>query len=498
MNVKTEFKQFEMLINGQMKPSENDRYLDAINPSDGKPFAKVANASIKDVQDAINAASEAFEDGRWTQLSVAERGIFLKKLAKLIRKNAKELAELETLDVGKTTKHTTFVDVPTCADTFDYFSNVDAWLKDQENSVDAPAKSITRREPVGVVGCIIPWNYPLLNAAWKMGPALMAGNTIVFKPSPLASASIAKLGELIIEAEFPAGVVNIVTSDSIEVSKEIVSNEKVNMISFTGGTETGKDIMALASKSLKKVSLELGGKSPNIIFADADLDIALGGAMTAIFMNQGQMCVAGSRLLLEASIYDDFLKKLVEKTKAIKIGPATEFDTEFGPVISRAQRDKALTMIEQAVKDGANIECGGKIPEDQPQEGFYIEPTILSNVTNNMEIAQEEIFGPVLCVMKFTDKDEALKIANDSKYGLAAMVWTKDQAKIDELTKKLQCGIVWVNTYGSFYDGASFGGCKQSGFGRELGLDGLLAYTQSKHVCIDQTPGGKPLAAAWF
>jgi betaine-aldehyde dehydrogenase len=271
------------------------------------------------------------------------------------------------------------------------------------------------------------------------------------------------------------------------------------MISFTGGTETGQKVMRLASSTTKKLSLELGGKSPNIVFSECDLDTAVGGTLSAIFMNQGQMCTAGSRLLLEGRVYDEFLKRLIERAKSLVIGPALDYQTQFGPVISREHRDAILNMIASAVSQGAKVECGGKIPADENlRKGFYIEPTILSNINNSMRIAQEEIFGPVLCVMKFQTEDEAIKIANDSQFGLASMIWTKDLAKADRVARQLQAGTVWINTYGGFYNEASFGGYKQSGFGRALGVEGLLEYAQSKHICTDQTSGGKPLVTNWF
>jgi betaine-aldehyde dehydrogenase len=423
----------------------------------------------------------------------------LVKIAHLIRAHAKELAELETRDTGKTSKQTTFIDIPTCADTFEYFGRISTELDRRMNPVQATVKSITVHEPIGVVGCIIPWNYPLIMAGWKMAPALAAGNTIVFKPSSTASVSLLKLAQLIKEADLPSGVVNIVASANHEVVAELVRSEDVNMISFTGGTETGQRIMALGAETTKKLSLELGGKSPNIVFADCDFDAALGGTMSAIFMNQGQMCTAGSRLLLQDTIYDRFITALIEKTKVLKIGTASSYETQFGPLVSVPHRDSVLTYIQKGIQEGAELACGGKIPEgDQYRKGAYLEPTIFTNVRNKMTIAQKEIFGPVLSVIKFSTIDEAIAIANDSPYGLASMIWTKDLKKAEKVSQRLQSGIVWINTYGGFYNEASFGGYKQSGFGRELGVEGLLEYTQSKHVCADMTPGGQPLVATWF
>ncbi len=492
-------EEYRMLIDGRLTPARERRSFESVNPSTGDVFARVSDAAIEDVQAAIAAARRAFDEGRWPGLTLAQRGKFLKTIADLIRENAKELAELETLSTGKTLKQTTFIDVPTCADTFEYFGSIPDLLRSRENPVNAPVKSLTEREPRGVVACIIPWNYPLIMAAWKLAPALAAGNTVILKPSRLGSVSILKLASLIEKAGLPAGVVNVVATTQEAAATALVKSPQVDMVSFTGGTATGQKIMAWAAETTKKVSLELGGKSPNLVFADCDFEAALGGTMSAIFMNQGQMCTAGARLLLEDKIYDRFLEELVKRTKALKIGNAFNHETEFGPLVSLEQRNGVLKFIEKGKSEGAKIATGGRIPPGAEfARGAFLEPTIFTDVRPEMFIAQEEAFGPVLAVFKFSGEEEAVRLANDSKYGLAACVWTKDEEKARRISKKLQCGTVWVNTYGGFYNEASFGGTKQSGFGRELGIEGLLEYTQTKHVCIDRTPGGKPLAAAWF
>lgn len=494
-----EKQQFDLLVNGELVAAGSGKYFELVNPSTGEAFARVADATPEDVQKAITHARAQFDNGAWRGMSVAERGIYLKKIAALIRKNAKELADLESINIGKTLKQSSFIDVPTAAECFEYFGSLEDPLKDRVNAVEAPVKSLTVFEPMGVVACIIPWNYPLIMAAWKMAPALLAGNTVVFKPSSVGCASVMRLARIMQESGLPAGVVNIVTTTDKDAARLLVTDKDVAMVSFTGGTETGQEIMRLAAGTTKKLSLELGGKSPNIVFADCDLEAAAGGTMSAIFMNQGQMCTAGSRLLLEESIYDQFMKLLVEKTKKLQIGNALDYQTEFGPVISKEQQQKALKYIEGAVQQGAKIACGGKVPQDEGlKKGFFLEPTILENVTNDMTVAREEIFGPVLSVIKFSNFVTCDEIANDSPYGLAACVWTKDLSKADRVARQLQAGTVWINTYGGFYNGASFGGYKQSGFGRELGVEGLLEYMQSKHICTDQTPGGKSLVTSWF
>ncbi len=494
----TQIQQFGLLIEGKVAPASSGKYFDAVNPSNGEVFARLADADSIEIERAVSAARLAFDHGRWTSMSVGERGQILLKIGELVRANAKELADLECVSTGKTIKHTTFIDVPTCAESFEYFGNVPGHISCEVIKHAAPVFSLIEREPVGVVGAIVPWNYPLIMTAWKVAPALLAGNTVVLKVSHLGSAAIMALAKLMNTVGFPKGVLNVVCSSKREMGKVLVANSQVDMISFTGSSNSGEDVMSTAAKGIKKLTLELGGKSPNIVFADCDMEAALGGTLSSIFMNQGQMCTAGSRLLLEDDIYQEFLHKLIAKAKALKIGPADNFETEFGPLISVKHRDQILTAIEMALAEGAKIAAGGKIPDGINPKGAYIEPTILTNVRNNMRVAQEEIFGPVLCVIPFSSVEEAVHMANDCKYGLAAMVWTKDLTKANMVAKRLRCGTVWINTYGVFLNEAPFGGYKQSGFGRELGKEGLFEYTQVKHIATDQTPGGKSLVTSWY
>ncbi len=494
----TTVQQFDLLIQGKVAPALSGKYFDAINPSNGEIVARLADADTIDVEMAVQAARLGFDHGSWPQMSVAERGAFLIKIGQLIRDNAKELADLECASTGKTIKHATFIDVPTCAEAFEFFGKWEGCLACETIKVSAPMLSMTQREPVGVVVAIIPWNYPLIMAAWKIAPILLAGNTLILKPSHAGCASVMALAKLCAQVGLPKGVLNIICSSRHESGQELVSNAQVDMISFTGGNKTGEAVMATAAKGVKKLTLELGGKSPNIVFADCDMDAAIGGALSAIFMNQGQMCTAGSRLLVEDKIYKEFVDKLVTRARVLKIGPADSFETEFGPLVSIEHRDNALKFIEKGKQEGAKLACGGNIPQGLPAKGAYLEPTIFVDVRNNMYIAQEEVFAPVLCVMPFTSVNEAVHLANDSKYGLAAMIWSKDLLKANEVAKKLRCGTVWINTYGAFLNEVGFGGYKQSGFGRELGKDGLLEYTQLKHIATDQTPGGKSLVTSWF
>ena len=494
-------EKFDLFIDGATRPAGNQRYFESVNPATGTPFALVADASVEDMREAVFCARKSFEANAWAGLSVKERGQALLRVAQGIREHAKLLAELESFDTGKTIKQTTFIDVPTCADTFEYFSGASDLLKGKINPVPAPVRSLTEREPLGVVACIIPWNYPLIMFAWKVAPALLAGNSVVFKPSSQASVSLLQLAVIIRDLGLPEGVLNIVSSSRHEAVEALIESPDVRMVSFTGGTETGKKIMARTAQTTKKLSLELGGKSPNIVFADCDMDAAVGGTLAAIFMNQGQMCTAGARLLLEDTIYDEFLDKLGQKTRGIKIGNSINYDTDFGPLISERHRTHVLSYVQKGIDEGARLVCGGQVPSGLPpdiQNGFYLEPTIFADVDHTMTIAREEIFGPVLAVIKFSGQDNAVKLANDSPYGLASCVWTKSLDKANRVSRQLQCGIVWVNTYGGFYNEASFGGYKQSGFGRELGEEGLLEYTQSKHICVDATPGGRSLVTSWF
>ncbi|MBF0385351.1 MAG: aldehyde dehydrogenase family protein, partial [Candidatus Omnitrophica bacterium] len=360
-------------------------------------------------------------------------------------------------------------------------------------------KSSIKKEALGVIGCVIPWNYPLIMAAWKLAPALICGNAVIFKPSSQACVSVLKLANIIDSIGLPKGVFNVVTTLNREVTTELIKSDSVDKMSFTGGTETGKEVMRGAASNVKRLTLELGGKSPNIVFADCDFEAALGGTMSAIFMNQGQMCTAGSRLLLEDKIYDKFLSMLIERTKKLKIGNALDYSTDFGPLINEKHLDSVMGFIKKGEEEGARLVCGGKKASVLGcEKGFYVEPTIFADVNNSMTIAQEEIFGPVLCVIKFHEEDQAVKIANDTKYGLASCVWTKDTQKAERVSSRIKAGTVWVNTYGGFYNEAPFGGYKLSGFGRELGKEGLFEYTQTKHVCLDKTPGGVPLVSSWF
>ncbi len=489
-------KNYQMYIDGKFREAEGKALLESIDPATEEKIASFPKASINDLDDAVRASRRAYDEGEWPRMSLPERAPYLTRIAHLIREAAYEIAKIETRDTGKTSKQTTFIDVPVAANAFEYFAGAAGEVKGETLSIPAPAMSYTLRESVGVVGAITPWNYPFLMAAWKIASSIILGNTVVFKPSKEASLSCLELAKILEKAELPAGVVNIVTGEGSLLGEHLAAHKAVDMISFTGSTDVGRSVMRAAATNLKKISLELGGKSPNIVLADADLETAANGSLCAIFMNQGQMCVAGSRLIVEEKIYDSFLDMLITKTKKLKIGPPEDPASDIGPLISDRQRQRVLDYIAIGKKE-AKLVAGGGVPKDHAR-GYFVEPTIFSNVKNDMRIAREEIFGPVLSVLKVKDADEALRVANDTDYGLAAMVWTKDIAQATTIARALRVGTVWVNTFGGFYNEAPFGGYKQSGIGRELGREGLLEYTQVKHVNIDLTPGGKTLVASWF
>ncbi len=487
---------YKMYIDGQFCDSISGSVLESINPSNGEKIASFPKASASDLNRAIGAARKAYDKGDWPKMSLPERAQYLNKIASLIRESAYEIAKIETQDTGKTTKQTTFIDIPVAANAYEYFAGAAGEIKGETISIPAPAMSYTLKESVGVVGAIIPWNYPFLMAAWKIASSIILGNTVVFKPSKDASLSCLELAKILEKAELPPGVVNIVTGEGSLLGEHLASSMEVDMISFTGSTDVGRSVMRAAASNIKKLSLELGGKSPNIVLADCNLEVAVKGSLCAIFMNQGQMCVAGSRLILEEKIYNEFVELLAEKTKKLRIGDAQDPATDIGPLINAKQKKKVLEYMGVGRGEGRLV-AGGGVP-DIGGKGYFVEPTIFADVSNEARIAREEIFGPVLSVIKVKDEDEALRVANDTDYGLAAMIWTKDLNKATSLAGKLRCGTVWINTFGGFYNEAPFGGYKQSGVGRELGRDGLMEYTQTKHVNIDLTPGGKTLVASWF
>ncbi len=459
--------------------------FDTINPATGEVLTQIAEASAQDVDLAVQAARRAFEDrtGPWRKLSASERGRLIWRLADLVEKNIDEFAELETLDNGKPIFESRYVDIPMVIDVLRYYAGWATKIHGETVNTFETAFTYTLREPVGVVGLIIPWNFPLLLASWKLGPALACGCTVVLKPAEQTSLTTLRLGELAVEAGFPAGVINIVTGGP-ETGKAIVAHPGIDKIAFTGSTAVGREIMRGAADTLKRVTLELGGKSPNIVFADSDIDNAVKGAINGIFYGKGEVCNAGSRLFLENKVKDEFLEKLIGR--ASKMRPADPLDpkTRMGAIISQEQMHTVLGYIDTGKKEGAKLIAGGNRVSVDGSRGFFIEPTIFGDVKNDMKIAQEEIFGPVLATLTFDDIDQVIALANQNQYGLAAAVWTRDVKKAHAVSRQLRAGTVWINTYGLMDAALPFGGYKSSGFGRELGENALEHYTEVKTVWL--------------
>ena len=488
-------RKYQLFIDGQWIDAESGKTFTTPNPATGETLAEVAEADKADIDKAVAAARKAF-DGKWSKLSARDRGRLIYKLAQLIEEKANDLAALETADNGKPIRESLYVDLPQVAENFEYFAG---WAtKIEGETIPVPGKmfNYTLREPVGVCGQIIPWNFPLLMAAWKLAPALAAGNTVVLKPAEQTPVTAMELGQLIAEAGFPEGVVNIVPGFGETAGAALASHPGINKIAFTGSTEVGKIIARAAADNLTKVSLELGGKAPNIVFADADLEQAVNGAMMGIFFNQGQVCCAGSRLFVEEAMKEKFLERLTEKASKITVGDPMAQTTMMGPQVSLEQLDRIKSYMDIGTDEGAKIVTGGKPPQldENFKNGFFFQPTILADVNNKMRVAQEEIFGPVVSVISFKDEDDLIKQANETIYGLSAGLWTRDITRAHRFAKEIKAGVIWINTYNMFNAASPFGGYKQSGYGREMGKHALDLYTQVKSVWVDLS--GKPIG--WF
>lgn len=475
----------KMYINGEWVPAKSGKTREIVNPANGQVIAHAAEGDAEDARHAIEIARAAFDSGEWSELPAASRAAYLFAIASKLEERADEIARLETLDNGKPLRETQF-DVADAVACFRYYAGLTTKPDGQTYHVADPMQAMVVREPVGVCGLIVPWNYPLLMAVWKIAPALAAGNTIVFKPSEVTPVTAMKLFEIIDEVGIPKGVANMVMGPGPTVGNELAESHLVDKISFTGGTATGRSIMKAAAGNIKKISLELGGKSPNIVFADADFETAVDYALFGIFANQGQVCSAGSRLLLQESIYDRFIDRLVERAKQIRVGPGDRPETEMGPLVSQAHMEKVLSYIASGKEEGAHLVCGGnRITANGLDKGYFIEPTIFVDTTPKMRIVQEEIFGPVLAVQKFIDEADAVRLANDTVYGLAGGVFTQDGAKALRVIKKLRAGITWINSYHPTYNEAPWGGYKQSGIGRGLGTYGFDEFTEVKQININ-------------
>jgi phenylacetaldehyde dehydrogenase len=474
----------KMFINGKWVDAASGKTFPTYNPATGEVLANVAEGDREDIDRAVKAARAAFDSGPWSKMTPSERGRLIWKLADLIEKNAEEFAQLESLDNGKPAAIARLADVPGTIDLFRYMAG---WAtKIEGNTIPISAHgakflAMTLREPVGVVGQIIPWNFPLMMASWKLGPALAAGCTVILKPAEQTPLTALRLGELIQEAGFPDGVVNIVPGYGETAGAALAAHPLVDKVAFTGSTEVGKLIVQAATGNLKKVSLELGGKSPNVVFQDADIEGAISGSAMAIFFNQGQTCCAGSRLYVEEKSFDRVVDGVSQLASKIRIGPGLEPTTDMGPLVSEEQLNRVCSYLESGYSEGAKATVGGS---REGTKGYFVKPTVLVNTNEKMKVVREEIFGPVVTAIPFSDVDDLVAKANNTEYGLAAGVWTRDITKAHRIASKLRAGTVWINCYNVFDPAMPFGGYKQSGWGREMGHEVLNLYTEVKSVCL--------------
>lgn len=483
-------KRKKLLINNQWVDAVSGKTFKVLDPATGIELADVAWGGQEDIQRAVKAARKAFEAPSWRKMTPSERGKKIWKLADLIEQHLEEFAYLETLDNGKPLTTARVADIPLVVDHFRYYAGWATKIEGDTIPVSVPYASgaqffnYTLREPVGVVGQIIPWNFPLLMAAWKLGAALACGNCIVLKPAEQTPLSALRLGELIVDAGFPEGVVNIVTGDG-ETGAALSMHPDVDKIAFTGSTEVGRKIITASAGNLKRVSLELGGKSPNIVFADASLDVAIKGAASAIYFNHGQCCCAGSRLYIQKKVYNEVLEGIAEYSKKIKVGHGLDPKTEMGPLVSEEQLNRVLNYIDLGKQEGAKVLAGGvRSTDDALKNGYFVQPTVFTDIKPEMKIVQEEIFGPVVCAIPFSDVEEVINQGNQTSYGLAAGIWTKDITLAHRTAAALKAGTVWINCYNVFDAASPFGGYKQSGYGREMGKYALDLYTQVKSVWV--------------
>jgi phenylacetaldehyde dehydrogenase len=476
----------QLFINGSLVDSKSGKTFETVNPATGEALATIAAGEAADIDLAVQAARRAFDDGPWGRMTPSERGRIIWRIGDLINEHLEEFAELETLDNGKPLAVARAADVPLAAELFRYMAGWATKIEGNTIPLSVPYApgaefhAYTLREPVGVVGQIIPWNFPLLMAAWKLGPALATGNTVILKPAEQTPLSALYLAEIMAEAGLPDGVVNVVNGYGETAGAALAAHEGVDKIAFTGSTEVGRLIATAATGNLKKVSLELGGKSPNIVFNDADPEAAIAGAANAIFFNHGQCCVAGSRLYVEADRFDEVVAGVADIAKSIKLGDGFDSDTQMGPLVSDEQLGKVGGFLDSGREEGATIVTGGSRRGDR---GFFFEPTVISKTRPDMRVVREEIFGPVVVASPFESLDEIAATANDSPYGLGAGIWTKDISRAHALAKRIRAGTVWINCYNVFDAGLPFGGYKQSGWGREMGHEALEAYTETKAVC---------------
>jgi len=475
-----------LYIDGKWQDAADKQTAATVNPADGSEITQIAQASEVDTDLAVDAARRAFDEGPWPRMSVHERARLLSRVADLVERDADEMAYRETVDMGKPIMFSSTVDVPIAIQLLRYYAGIATQLDGSTRGAETPTLNYTLRRPLGVVAAITPFNFPLLLALTKIAPALAAGNTVIHKPSPVTPLTALKMAELFAEAGFPDGVVNVITGPGVALGEALAKHPRINKVAFTGSTEVGKAIIRNSADTLKKVTMELGGKSPHIIFADADLDSALEYAFFGIFYNKGEICAAGSRLLVERSIYEEVVQRLAERARALIPGDPLDPNTLFGPLAHQGQFDKVSSYVQIGRDEGARLVAGGE-PYTPPgrDSGLYYLPTIFADVDNHMRIAQEEIFGPVLGIIPFSTVEEAIEIANDTEYGLASGIHTRDLKKALTVAHALQSGTTWINTYNKYDSTTPYGGFKSSGFGRECGPESMESYTQIKSVWVD-------------
>jgi acyl-CoA reductase-like NAD-dependent aldehyde dehydrogenase len=473
----------ELFIDGKFCAAESGETMATLNPHDGSEIAQIALAGKADVDKAVKAAQRAYS--KWSRMAAMDRGRILLKLADLIEANAEQLAQLESLDTGHPIRDSRILDVPRTAVTYRYFGGMADKFQGDVVPVEAGFLNYVNREPLGVVGQVVPWNFPLMFTSWKMAPALAAGNCVILKPAEITPLSSLLIAEMMAEAGMPDGVVNILPGLGPVAGQYIAEHPEIAKIAFTGSTATGRRVVEASAGNLKKVQLELGGKGANIVFEDAFLPAAINGAAWAIFHNQGQACIAGARLVLHESIADEFLEKFIALAKSIKLGNPLDPNTEMGPLTSALHRDRVLSYVDVARKEGGEILSGGKAPGGELSSGFYVEPTIVRARSTQDRIAQEEVFGPFVTVLTFRTDEEALAIANSTEYGLGAGLWTRNLQRAHLMAREIKSGMVWINCYKRVNPGSPFGGTGQSGYGREMGFDVMREYTQAKSVWVN-------------